>query len=159
MLYRNQKNEEAPPYPNHLIEGFKDCLYEADLHDLEIIGHQFTWEKGQNIDHWTEIKLDRVLANPQWLSTFDMAKVYNVEGSPSDHSPLILCPEIQFRVWLENALSGQSSYTTAKIITLYWSIWRARNDVVWNQKSWSSLRIVAKAWEYLSQWTTAQGRC
>lgn len=31
----------GPPYPNHLIEGFNDCLYEADLHDLEITGHQF----------------------------------------------------------------------------------------------------------------------
>lgn len=26
-----------------------------------------------------------------------MAKVYNLEGSPSDHSPLLLCPEMQIR--------------------------------------------------------------
>ncbi|KAK1366627.1 hypothetical protein POM88_042188 [Heracleum sosnowskyi] len=87
----------GPSYPDHLIEGFKDCLHEANLQDLEIIGHQFTWERGRTTDHWTEIKLDRVLANPQWLSIFDMAKVYNLEISPSDHTPLLLCPEMQTR--------------------------------------------------------------
>lgn len=42
---------------------------------------------------WIEVRLDRVLANTQWLSMFPMAKVYNMEGSPSDHSPLLLIPE------------------------------------------------------------------
>ncbi|XP_074346984.1 uncharacterized protein LOC141685798 [Apium graveolens] len=36
----------GPPYPNHLIEGFNDCVHEANLQDLDIIGHQFIWEKG-----------------------------------------------------------------------------------------------------------------
>lgn len=87
----------GPPYPQHLIDGFNECLQEMELHDLEIIGHQFTWEKGRNTDHWTEIRLDRVLANIHWLNTFDRAKVYNLEGSPSDHSPLLLCPDMQNR--------------------------------------------------------------
>ncbi|XP_074327290.1 uncharacterized protein LOC141665210 [Apium graveolens] len=87
----------GPPYPNHLIEGFNDCLHEANLHDLDIIGHQFTWEKGRNTDHWVEIRLDRVLANTHWLDVFDMDKVYNLQGYPSDHSPLLLCPEMQLR--------------------------------------------------------------
>ncbi|XP_074325825.1 uncharacterized protein LOC141663875 [Apium graveolens] len=85
------------PYPNNLIEGFNDCLHEAELHDIDILGHQFTWEKGRNTYHWTEIRLDRVLANTQRLHMFDMAKVYNLEGSPSDHSPLLLCSESQLK--------------------------------------------------------------
>ncbi|XP_074352348.1 uncharacterized protein LOC141691513 [Apium graveolens] len=60
----------GPPYLNHLSEGFNECLHEANLHDLDIIGHQFTWEKERNTDYW---------------------------GSPSDHSSLLLCPEIQLR--------------------------------------------------------------
>lgn len=83
----------GPPYPGNLIDGFNACLQDTSLHDLDIIGHQFTWERGRNIDHWTEIRLDRVLANNSWLDLFHAAKVYNMEGSPSDHSPLLLIPE------------------------------------------------------------------
>ncbi|XP_074374335.1 uncharacterized protein LOC141714732 [Apium graveolens] len=107
-----------PPYPNSLIEGFNACLQEAELYDLELTGHQFTWEKGRNTSHWTEIRLDRVLANSQWLSLFALAKVYNLEGSPSDHSPLLLCPERHVRgnkkrsfrfenVWLTESMCFQ----------------------------------------------------
>ncbi|KAK1383484.1 hypothetical protein POM88_021219 [Heracleum sosnowskyi] len=87
----------GPPYPTTLIDGFNECLREADLHDLDLTGHQFTWERGKNTQHWTEIRLDRVLANSEWLNIFSLAKVYNLEGSPSDHSPLLLCPEQQIR--------------------------------------------------------------
>ncbi|XP_074328314.1 uncharacterized protein LOC141666219 [Apium graveolens] len=85
-------------YPNHLVEGFNACLQDTELQDLDIIGHQYIWERGRNIDHWIEIRLDRVLANPQWLRLFEMSKVYNLEGSPSDHSPLLLIPEEQAKV-------------------------------------------------------------
>ncbi|KAK1393650.1 hypothetical protein POM88_012706 [Heracleum sosnowskyi] len=77
-------------YPRYLIDGFNSCLVDIQAHDLDIIGHQFTWERGRNSDHWIEIRLDRVLANNQWLSMFDMAKVYDLEGSPSDYSPLLV---------------------------------------------------------------------
>ncbi|KAL8099129.1 hypothetical protein AgCh_031709 [Apium graveolens] len=74
----------GPLYPEALIEGFNACLQDADLHDLDLIGHHFTWERGRNTDHWTKIRLDRVLDNTSWLSRFNTAKVYNVKGSPSD---------------------------------------------------------------------------
>ncbi|XP_074347619.1 uncharacterized protein LOC141686484 [Apium graveolens] len=73
------------------------------------------------------------------------------------HNPNISTNEtMEFAEWLERNLSGQPKQATAKIITLCWSIWRARNDLVWSNKSWNSMKIIAKAWEYLSQWTTAQ---
>lgn len=81
------------PYIGQLIDGFNECLYDTDLKDLDITGHQFTWERECNKDNWIEIRLDRVLANTQWLHMFSMAKVYNLEGFPSDHSPLLLIPE------------------------------------------------------------------
>ncbi|KAL8119408.1 hypothetical protein AgCh_016796 [Apium graveolens] len=84
-------------YPSRLIEGFNDCLTDVELHDHDIIGHQYTWERGRNTDHWIEIRLDRVLSNMQWSNMFEMVKVYNLEGSPSDHSPLLLIPEQQSR--------------------------------------------------------------
>lgn len=106
------------PYPEHLIEGFNACLQDSNLQDLELTGHPYTWERGRNTELWTEIRLDRVLANTQWLSVFHMAKVYNMEGSPSDHSPLLLIPEHLIRgnkrrhfrfenAWLTEAMCSQ----------------------------------------------------
>ncbi|XP_074323477.1 uncharacterized protein LOC141660391 [Apium graveolens] len=85
------------PYHNHLVEGFNACLHDTELQDLDIIGHQYIWERGRNTNHWIEIRLDRVLANPQWRRLFEMSKVYNLEGSPSNHSPLLLIPEEQVK--------------------------------------------------------------
>ncbi|XP_074327050.1 uncharacterized protein LOC141664988 [Apium graveolens] len=65
---------------------------------------------------------------------------------------------MEFSIWLKNRLAGQTKENKAKIITLCWSIWRARNDLLWNGKRWKELRIVANAWEYLSQWRITQNR-
>ncbi|XP_074352290.1 uncharacterized protein LOC141691450 [Apium graveolens] len=65
---------------------------------------------------------------------------------------------LKFIDWLAGILEGQSKNSKAKILTLCWSIWRSRNDLVWHNKRWTILRIVAKVWEYLSQWNAAQNR-
>ncbi|XP_074352375.1 uncharacterized protein LOC141691545 [Apium graveolens] len=70
------------------------------LCDMDILGHQCTWERGRNTNYWIEIRLDRVLANAKWLELFLTVKVYNLEGSPSDHSPLLLVPESQHK-WVK----------------------------------------------------------
>lgn len=80
-------------YPEWLIEGFNEALVEMGLRDMEIIGHQFTWKKGRNTENWLEIRLDRALSSNSWLNIFPMANLYNLEGSPSDHSPLLLEPK------------------------------------------------------------------
>lgn len=46
----------------------------------------------------------------------------------------------------------------AEIISLCWSIWRSRNDLVWNQKFTSVNRTVAAAKQNLVQWKVTQGR-
>lgn len=64
----------------------------------------------------------------------------------------------EFPSWLKNRLTGQSKENKTKILTLCWSIWRARNDLVWNNRRWKEIKIIAKAWEYFSQWKVAQSR-
>lgn len=79
-------------YPGWLIEGFNEVLMETGLRDMNLVGHQFTWEKARNTENWMEIKLDRALTSSLWLDLFLLAKLYNLEGSPSDHSLLLLEP-------------------------------------------------------------------
>ncbi|XP_074356469.1 uncharacterized protein LOC141696188 [Apium graveolens] len=87
----------------------------TELYDLPLTGHQFTWEKGRKSYHWVEIRLDRVLANTQWLDFFDGEKVYNLEGSPSDHSPLLLCPEVQQRGNKKRSFHFENAWLTEPI--------------------------------------------
>ncbi|XP_030479251.1 uncharacterized protein LOC115696491 [Cannabis sativa] len=42
------------PYPNSLFEGFQQAVADCDLMDLELVGHQFTWEKGRDSDNFIE---------------------------------------------------------------------------------------------------------
>ncbi|XP_074347588.1 uncharacterized protein LOC141686452 [Apium graveolens] len=76
--------------PQWLLDGFSDTIEEAGLNDLELHGHQFTWERGRGTENWVEIRLDRALASSSWLELFPYAKLYNLEGSPSDHSAIFL---------------------------------------------------------------------
>lgn len=99
-------------YPTYLIEGFNNCLQDTGLHDLDIIGHQFTWERGKNTDHHIEIRLDRVLANSLWLDKFQLAKIYNLVGSQSDHSPLLLIPELQTRGDIKRHFRFENAWLT-----------------------------------------------
>lgn len=59
---------------------------------MNLVGHQYTWERGRGTEDWTEVRLDRALTNASWLNLFPLAKLYNLEGSTSYHSPLLLNP-------------------------------------------------------------------
>lgn len=77
-------------YPQWLVDGFNDILQDTMLIDMELVGHQYTWERGRGTAEWMEVRLDRVLTNQSWLTLFPFAKLYNMEGSPSNYSLLYL---------------------------------------------------------------------
>ncbi|WOG82157.1 hypothetical protein DCAR_0101319 [Daucus carota subsp. sativus] len=60
---------------------------------MELVGYQYTWERGKGTPDWIEERLDRALTTAPWLTLFPMAKLYNLEGASSDHSPIMLIPE------------------------------------------------------------------
>uniref|UniRef100_A0A803NUS5 Reverse transcriptase domain-containing protein n=1 Tax=Cannabis sativa TaxID=3483 RepID=A0A803NUS5_CANSA len=65
---------------------------------MDMHGHSFTWEKGRDTSAWMEARLDRAMVmNFTWLTIFSDAKLFNLEVSPSDHTPLFLdiMPHIQ----------------------------------------------------------------
>ncbi|XP_074336591.1 uncharacterized protein LOC141673749 [Apium graveolens] len=81
-------------YPNWLIEGFNQALMDTGLRDIDLIGHQFTWERGRGTDEWMEVCIDRAFILQDWLDVFTLAKLHNLEDSStsSDHSPILLEP-------------------------------------------------------------------
>lgn len=81
-------------YPRCLIDGFNETIAEVGLIDMDLVGHPFTWERGRGTTTWIETRLDRVLTSKDWLDVFPLAKLYNLEGSSSDHSAIFLEPKV-----------------------------------------------------------------
>ncbi|XP_017250538.1 uncharacterized protein LOC108221151 [Daucus carota subsp. sativus] len=77
---------------------------------------------------------------------------------------LMLFPGLQlptlscFKSWMLYIFSKVEKNKYAEIIVLCWSIWRSRNELVWNQKSTTRTRTVAAAMQYLTQWKITQSR-
>ncbi|XP_074346885.1 uncharacterized protein LOC141685694 [Apium graveolens] len=80
------------PYPDRLLSGFQDTLTDCNLADLNMQGHQFTWERGAGTHNHIEVRLDRALVNQYFMHLFRDVKLMNLEVSTSDHSPIWLIP-------------------------------------------------------------------
>lgn len=81
------------------------------------------------MEQWVEIRLDRVLANTQWLNLFQMAKVYNLEGSPSDHSPLLLIPEQKIKGNKRKQFRFENAWLTeATCYQIIKNCWKEENN-------------------------------
>lgn len=61
-----------------------------------------------------------------------------------------------FSDWLLQNFQNRTKDECAVIATLCWTIWKARNDLVWNQKHAQVYVIVASANQHLMQWNDAQ---
>lgn len=57
--------------------------------------------------------------------------------------------------WWEDILTNFNSDKRAEIATICWSLWKSRNEVVWNNKN-TRIRVIAQAKQYLDQWRCAQ---
>ncbi|XP_074352813.1 uncharacterized protein LOC141691964 [Apium graveolens] len=80
-------------YPTWLVDGFNEIIAEVGLVDMDMVGYQYTWERGRGTENWIEMRLDRVLTSDSWLDVFPLAKLYSLEGSPSDHAAIFLEPK------------------------------------------------------------------
>ncbi|KAM6569512.1 hypothetical protein CsatB_017497 [Cannabis sativa] len=84
---------------------------------MESCGYPYTWERGQGTPNWTEGRLDRSLVNQGWLTMFNTTKLYNLEVSTSDHSPILMELTSSFveprvrRFLFENAWLREPEYT------------------------------------------------
>ncbi|KAF7820958.1 reverse transcriptase [Senna tora] len=73
------------------IRDFKNCIDYCGLFDLGFVGHKFTWYNKRPDGHTVFERLDRFLANHQWLTLFPEATNHHLPRIKSDHNPLLLC--------------------------------------------------------------------
>ena len=75
------------------MQLFRDTIDECGFLDMNYKGHSFTWKKffsdGQTIGE----RLDRCLANNEWMIHFGGSTVHHLTCSTSGHSPLWILPK------------------------------------------------------------------
>ena len=70
------------------MQLFREAIDECGFLDLGLLGSQFTWQKHFSNGHSIWERLDRCLANNDWLIKFAGSKVHHLHCSTSDHNPL-----------------------------------------------------------------------
>ncbi|XP_030504844.1 uncharacterized protein LOC115719795 [Cannabis sativa] len=65
---------------------------------------------------------------------------------------------VSFVDWFTALVSRQKPKIIEEGVMMCWSIWKTRNDVVWNQKNCSAADVVCTARLILAQWKYAQSR-
>ena len=72
------------------MEGFRECLSRCGLFDLSFVGQSFTWCNGHLGEQRMLLRLDRMVANANWMELFQEARVHYFSMSSSDHCLLLL---------------------------------------------------------------------
>ena len=72
------------------MEEFGAALEECHLIDLGFHGYKFTWNNKRPGAANTRERLDRAVANKEWLDMFSVSSVSHIFSHASNHMPLIL---------------------------------------------------------------------
>lgn len=54
--------------------------------------------------------MDRALTTNSWLELFPLVKLYNLESSLSDHSPIMLVPEIKEKLVMQRKFKFKNAW-------------------------------------------------
>jgi hypothetical protein len=69
---------------------FDDCINKIEFDDLAYCGCLHTWSNKQSGPAFISKKIDRVLANIEWIQKFGNTSVDFLEAGISDHSPALI---------------------------------------------------------------------
>ncbi|GJS72435.1 hypothetical protein Tco_0705276 [Tanacetum coccineum] len=73
------------------MRDFRDCVEEIEVADVQSSGLHFTWNQKPKGDHGILKKLDRIMANSEFLDHFTGVHAIFKPYRVSDHSPSVLC--------------------------------------------------------------------
>ncbi|XP_065639086.1 uncharacterized protein LOC136071560 [Quercus suber] len=88
-LLRVEDKKGGVQRPHYLMQRFREALDHCDFVDLGFSGPAFTWHGRR----WGELiweRLDRGVANYEWLARFPTGRVRHLSCFTSDHRPILL---------------------------------------------------------------------
>lgn len=75
------------------MQLFREAINECGFLDLGFIGSQFTWQNFFADGHLVWERLNRALANNEWLLRFAGTRVHHLTCNSLDHCPLWIAPD------------------------------------------------------------------
>ena len=72
------------------MDAFQDALDTCELTDIGYTGIPWTFEKKVAGGTFTQVRLDRAVANPSWLMAFPNSQLEHKYAATSDHIPIFL---------------------------------------------------------------------
>ncbi|XP_072970040.1 uncharacterized protein [Typha angustifolia] len=90
ILAVEEKRSRATVTLGPKSSNFAKFVEEAGVCDLGYEGVPFTWCNNQSGDNRIWVRLDRALANPEWVRMFPGSRVLHLDRSSSDHAPLLV---------------------------------------------------------------------
>jgi len=87
---------ETPRTERQMMD-FQGVLSHCDLHDLGFSGLPWTYNNNQAGNRNVRVRLDRGVANTDWMALYPGASILHLTSSRSDHKALLLSlqPEVQ----------------------------------------------------------------
>ena len=89
FLHASEKKSTRPPQYAQ-VEAFREVLDSCQLHDYRYKGYPFTWNNKRTGEANTKIKLDKVVANKDWIVKFQMSTITHLSTHALDHLPIML---------------------------------------------------------------------
>ncbi|XP_050241121.1 uncharacterized protein LOC126690018 [Quercus robur] len=88
-LLQLQEKRGGPPRAHSLMQSFRDILDLCGFVDLGFSGPEFTWH-GRRRGELIWERLDRGVANYEWLARFPTGRIKHLHCFTSDHRPILL---------------------------------------------------------------------
>ena len=84
-----QEKRGGFPRAHYLMQNFRDVLDHCGFVDFGFSGPDFTWHSKRR-GEWIGERLDRGVANYEWLTRFPIGRIKHLHCFTSDHRPLLL---------------------------------------------------------------------
>ncbi|KAK1303909.1 hypothetical protein QJS10_CPB11g01512 [Acorus calamus] len=146
VRYSNEKVGGSPVHSRRLRK-FNSCILASGLEDLKSIGHILSWNNRQ--DSRILCRLDRVMGNQTFITSFPHSLVEYLPPGISDHSPLHLFCEPSFPSGPKPFKYSETWESHPTFFTTVQEAWK--EDFIGNPqfifvKKLANVKMVLKSW-------------
>lgn len=99
--------------------GFWEVLARCQFNDLGYLGNKFTWATTRGGD--IKVRLDRVLANQEWIDLFLSFRVEHLKPTTSDHIPILFEWVVRKRGKYKKAFRSEEGWTAKRGVEKWYS--------------------------------------
>ena len=92
-IVKNEEMQGRCPHPDRQMQAFRDAINDCNLLDMGYHCFPFTWCNNRDPPHTTSVRLDRCLANMEWLQRNPLALMEHIDAANSDHKCMLMAWE------------------------------------------------------------------